>query len=37
MAQQPLAKKILKEYGLILLSAALYAITFNWFFQPNHV
>ena len=37
MAQQPLAKKILKEYGLILLSAALYAITFNWFFQPNHI
>ena len=37
MAQQPLAKKILKNYGLILISSAIYALAFDWFFQPNHI
>ncbi len=27
----------LKEYGSILLGCAIYALSFNWFFQPNNI
>lgn len=27
--------KIIKDYGIITLSCLLYALAFNWFFQPN--
>ena len=29
--------KLLKTYGLITLSSLIYALSFNWFFQPNHI
>ena len=25
------------EYGVILLGSAIYAVAFNWFFQPNNI
>ena len=37
MAQQSLGKKLFKEYGLIVVGSAIYAVAFNWFFQPNHI
>ncbi len=27
----------LYEYGVILLGSAIYAVAFNWFFQPNNI
>ena len=29
--------RLLYEYGTILLGCALYALCFNWFFQPNNI
>ena len=37
MAQQSLGQKLFKEYGLIVVGSAIYAVAFNWFFQPNHI
>lgn len=31
------AFRLLYEYGVILLGGALYALCFNWFFQPNNI
>lgn len=31
------AARLLYEYGTITLGCALYALCFNWFFQPNHI
>lgn len=31
------AFRLLYEYGVILLGSALYALCFNWFFQPNNI
>ena len=37
MTQRHALLKILKDYGLITLSSLIYALSFNWFFQPNHI
>lgn len=37
MTQRRALLKILKDYGLITLSSLIYALSFNWFFQPNHI
>ena len=29
--------KILKEYGIIVIAALIYAIAFDWFFDPNEI
>ena len=29
--------KIVRDYGMIVLGCALYALSFNWCFQPNHL
>ena len=29
--------RLLREYGVITLGCALYALCFNWFFQPNNI
>ena len=35
---QPLpVMRLLYEYGVITLGCALYALGFNWFFQPNNI
>ena len=31
------AVRLLYEYGIITLGCALYALCFNWFFQPNNI
>ena len=31
------AVQLLKQYGLIIISAFIYAIAFNWFFDPNEI
>jgi len=31
------AVHLLKQYGLIIISAFIYAIAFNWFFDPNEI
>ena len=30
-------KSIILQYGMITLSCALYAVGFNWCFDPNHL
>lgn len=37
MTRQHTFLKFLKTYGLITLSSLIYALSFNWFFQPNHI
>ena len=37
MARQFSIKKLFREYGLIIAGCAVYALAFNWFFQPNHI
>ena len=29
--------RLLYEYGVITLGSAIYALSFNWFFQPNNI
>ena len=29
--------RVLYDYGVIVLSCAIYAVSFNWFFQPNNI
>ena len=31
------ALRLLYEYGVITLGCAIYALSFNWFFQPNNI
>ena len=31
------ALRRLYEYGMITLGCAIYALSFNWFFQPNNI
>jgi len=31
------ALRLLYEYGIVTLGCALYALCFNWFFQPNNI
>lgn len=31
------AKELLKIYGIIVISSVIYAIAFNWFFDPNGI
>ena len=37
MTKQALLWKYLKEYGLITISALIYALCFNWFFRSNNI
>ena len=37
MTQRHTLIKFLKIYGLITLSSLIYALSFNWFFQPNYI
>ena len=29
--------RVLYDYGVIVLGCAIYAVSFNWFFQPNNI
>ena len=31
------ALRLLYEYGVITVGCAIYALSFNWFFQPNNI
>ena len=37
MTQRHTLLKLLKAYSLITFGALIYALSFNWFFQPNHI
>lgn len=37
MTQRHTLLKLLKDYSLITFGALIYALSFNWFFQPNHI
>ena len=37
MTQRHALFKFLKAYSLITFGALIYALSFNWFFQPNHI
>lgn len=37
MTQRHALFKLLKDYSLITFGALIYALSFNWFFQPNHI
>lgn len=37
MTQRHTLIKTVKSYGIITLSSLIYALSFNWFFQPNHI
>lgn len=37
MTQRHTLLKFLKAYSLITFGALIYALSFNWFFQPNHI
>ncbi|MDE7261039.1 MAG: YitT family protein, partial [Oscillospiraceae bacterium] len=37
MKQKNPVLRYLYEYGTITLGCALYALCFNWFFQPNNI
>ena len=36
MKKNPLLR-LLWEYAVITFSCAVYALSFNWFFQPNNI
>ena len=31
------ALHLLRDYGVITLGCAIYAVSFQWFFQPNNI
>ena len=31
------ALRLLRDYGVITLGCAIYAVSFQWFFQPNNI